>query len=72
MVDLQTNTSHKVCTGTDTNKASDTGVLNNGGKRQGYKNQATNVLEGENQDTKQAAKVLRRRKQRREMHQAVD
>lgn len=56
MVDLQTNTSY----------------MNNGGKRQAYKNQATNVLEEENQDTKQAAKVLRRRKQRREMHQAVD
>ena len=34
---LQTNTSYKVCTGTNTNKASDTGVLNNGGKRQAYK-----------------------------------
>ena len=37
-----------------------------------FGDKATNVLEEENQDTKQAAKVLRRRKQRRGMHQAVD
>ena len=34
---LRTNTSYKVCTGTNINKASGTGVLNNGGKRQAYK-----------------------------------
>ena len=37
--DIQSTNQHQlqVCIGTDTNKASDTGVLNNGGKRQAYK-----------------------------------
>ena len=34
---LQTNTSYKVCCGKEDSKESDTGVLNNGGKRQAYK-----------------------------------
>ena len=33
---LQTNTGYKICTGINSNKEADTGVLDNGGKRQAY------------------------------------
>lgn len=72
---LQTSTEYKVCTGRNSNKESDTGVMSYGGERKTYKvawRQCYCCFRGGKPRYKSGSVSTQEKKQRLEMHQAVD